>query len=61
MSMFMIGHGLRAFFSDRSGATAIEYGLIAALIVLAFVVGFNQLAQGVSSLFSTTSQAVANM
>jgi len=61
MSRFMIGHGLRAFFSARSGTTAIEYGLIAALIVLAFVVGFNQLAQVVNNLFTTTSQAIANM
>ncbi len=58
MSMFMIGHGLRTFFSDRSGTTAIEYGLIAALIILAFVVGFNQLAQAVNTLFTTTSQAM---
>ncbi len=61
MPLFMIDHGLRAFFSNRSGTTTIEYGLIAALIVLAFVVGFNQLAQAVTTLFTTTSQAVANM
>ncbi|WP_378948348.1 Flp family type IVb pilin [Mesorhizobium sp. ANAO-SY3R2] len=32
------------FLKDENGATAIEYGLIAALIALAMIGGFSQLA-----------------
>ena len=34
---------LRRFMADETGATAIEYGLIAALIAVACISGFSQL------------------
>jgi pilus assembly protein Flp/PilA len=33
---------LKKFMSDKSGATAIEYGLIAALIAVVIIVGLTQ-------------------
>lgn len=51
---------IRLFQSDESGATAIEYGLIASLIGVAIIVGatalgvsLNSTFQGVSSLMSS--------
>ena len=35
----MILRGFRSFVSDRTGATAIEYGLMLACIVVALIVG----------------------
>jgi pilus assembly protein Flp/PilA len=40
---------LARFAKDESGATAIEYGLIAALIALAIVVGAGQLGTAISN------------
>jgi pilus assembly protein Flp/PilA len=39
------------FAKDESGATAIEYGLIAALIALAIMVGAGQLGQSLDTKF----------
>ncbi|MDG4883523.1 MAG: Flp family type IVb pilin [Mesorhizobium sp.] len=39
------------FAKDESGATAIEYGLIAALIALAIMVGAGQLGSALNSKF----------
>jgi pilus assembly protein Flp/PilA len=46
---------LRKFLRDESGATAIEYGLIAACISIAIIVA----AQGVGSSLNTTFEAVS--
>ena len=40
------------FVKDESGATAIEYGLIAALIALAIMVGAGQLGNSLNAKFS---------
>ncbi|MEO3386608.1 Flp family type IVb pilin [Mesorhizobium sp. CAU 1741] len=40
------------FAKDESGATAIEYGLIAALIALAIVVGAGQLGTALNTQFT---------
>ncbi|TPJ82921.1 Flp family type IVb pilin [Mesorhizobium sp. B2-6-2] len=40
------------FVKDESGATAIEYGLIAALIALAIMVGASQLGGALNSKFA---------
>ena len=52
-----------SFVNDKSGATAIEYGLIAALIALAIVVGASALGNalnaqytGVATKFDTATQ-----
>ena len=43
---------VRRFFEDESGATAIEYGLIAVVISLAAIVGITALSNGIQFLFS---------
>jgi pilus assembly protein Flp/PilA len=40
------------FVKDESGATAIEYGLIAALIALAIMVGAGQLGNAINGKFT---------
>lgn len=41
----------KRFIDDESGATAIEYGLIAALIALAIIVGAGQVGNSLSNKF----------
>lgn len=48
------------FVKDESGATAIEYGLIAALIALAIVVGASALGNSISDLFNRISGELDN-
>ncbi len=48
------------FVKDESGATAIEYGLIAALIALAIMVGAGSLGNALSSKFNAIASAVNN-
>lgn len=43
------------FLKDESGATAIEYGLIAALISVAIIGGVSATGGGVSDTFNTIS------
>ena len=42
---------VKRFVTDESGATAIEYGLIAALIALAIMVGAGQVGNSLSNKF----------
>lgn len=48
------------FLKDESGATAIEYGLIAALIALAIVAGAGALGNALSDQFNFLSDELAN-
>ena len=54
---------IREFCADESGATAIEYGLIAALVSVAGIVALEAMGTSLSSMFSSVStklnQAVA--
>jgi pilus assembly protein Flp/PilA len=42
---------LTRFARDESGATAIEYGLIVAVISLAMIAGFSQFAEALHAMF----------
>jgi Flp pilus assembly pilin Flp len=44
---------LRCFLTDRRAVTALEYGLIAGVIVAVIVLGFHSLANSESTSFST--------
>ena len=44
---------------DRRGATAIEYGLIAALISLACIIAFQSLGLNLADVFQTIADAMA--
>ncbi|RWA77377.1 Flp family type IVb pilin [Mesorhizobium sp. M1C.F.Ca.ET.193.01.1.1] len=48
------------FVKDESGATAIEYGLIAALIALAIMVGAGSLGTALNDKFKAIASAVQN-
>jgi pilus assembly protein Flp/PilA len=50
---------LRRFFDDESGATAIEYGLIATLIAVAMIVGATALGTQLNSVFNGLSTKMA--
>lgn len=49
-----------AFAKDESGATAIEYGLIAALVGVAIIGGLNALSGELNTLFNTVVTNIAN-
>lgn len=54
-------HGTRANrLNDESGATAIEYGLIAALIAVAAIAAMQGLGDSLESTFNSTSSTMAN-
>lgn len=46
------------FWRDEEGATAIEYGLIAALIAVAAIAGMNALGGGLSDIFDKIGEAL---
>ncbi|MCS6627558.1 Flp family type IVb pilin [Roseibacterium beibuensis] len=47
------------FMSDESGATAIEYGLIAALIAVVIIAAVTALGTNISTAFTDVSDAIA--
>jgi pilus assembly protein Flp/PilA len=49
---------LKKFWNDRSGATAIEYGLIGSLIAVAVIGGFSALASAVADLWGDNNGAI---
>jgi pilus assembly protein Flp/PilA len=53
MSMF------RKLIKDENGATAIEYGLIAALISVAAIVAFTAVGSNIGSVMNTVSDKMA--
>lgn len=50
---------IKNLFDNESGATAIEYGLIAALIAVAAISAMNGLGSQLKSTFNTTSSAMS--
>lgn len=46
---------LKKLFKDESGATAIEYGLIAALIAVAIIVALNAVEASLTGTFNTVA------
>ncbi|MBN8839153.1 MAG: Flp family type IVb pilin [Sphingomonadales bacterium] len=46
--------------SDQRGATAIEYGLIVAVIVIALIAGFQNLASVTTGMWNNVNSAVTN-
>ena len=54
----MMSQYLRRFWNDHSGATAIEYGLIAALIAIAAVVIMGTVGTNLSGVFSQVASSL---
>ena len=48
------------FTKDESGATAIEYGLIAALVAVAAIVGMTALGTSLNTIFTSVSTTLNN-
>ncbi|MDR7143770.1 MULTISPECIES: Flp family type IVb pilin [unclassified Rhizobium] len=48
------------FLKDESGATAIEYGLIAALISVALIAGATSLGTNINNVFQNLSTKMSN-
>lgn len=46
---------IQRFYNDESGATAIEYGLIAALVAVVLVTALGTMGQKLSGTFATVS------
>jgi pilus assembly protein Flp/PilA len=51
-------HSLLKFWNDESGATAIEYGLIAAGIAIAIITAVNGVGTSLSSTFTAISTSL---
>jgi pilus assembly protein Flp/PilA len=54
----MSGRILKAFLSNRSGATAIEYGLIAALISIALLSGLTAFSEALNGVFMAVDTSI---
>lgn len=52
----MLWTGLKA---DQKGVTALEYGLLAAVVAVVMVAGASQLGVGLKDLFSTLSTSLS--
>lgn len=48
------------FLKDEEGATAIEYGLIAALVALAIIAGATKLGTQMGSTFNTVANSMSS-
>lgn len=51
---------LKGLIQDQSGATAIEYGLIAALVSVAAITALTAMGGSLNTMFSTVSTALDN-
>ena len=51
---------LARFWNDRSGATAIEYGMIGVLIAVAIITGASSIGTAVNNMLKTESTKVTN-
>ncbi|GEO86350.1 MULTISPECIES: Flp family type IVb pilin [Alphaproteobacteria] len=49
---------VRKFIADRDAATAIEYGLIAAIMGLALILGFGAFSDSLASMFQVISTTI---
>jgi pilus assembly protein Flp/PilA len=62
VTIFLYGDVMRSlikrFAADQSGATAIEYGLIAALIAVVIITGVTAVGTSLSTTFNTISTSV---
>ena len=52
---------LRRFLKDDSGATAIEYGLIAALVSVASITALQAMGNSLSDMFNTVSNELTSV
>jgi pilus assembly protein Flp/PilA len=51
---------IKNFFKDESGASAVEYGLLVALIAVVIIAAVTTLGQNLSTKFDDVAKGVAN-
>jgi pilus assembly protein Flp/PilA len=51
---------IRNFFKDESGASAVEYGLLVALIACAIIVAVQSLGTNISTVFTTAANTIGS-
>ena len=56
--MGMASRLLKSLLSERSGATAIEYGLIAALISVSLIAGFTSVTDALNNIFTAINDSL---
>jgi pilus assembly protein Flp/PilA len=52
---------MRRFLADENGATAIEYGLIIAVLSLAIVAGIGRMGNAISEMFADQDRALQSV
>lgn len=55
-----IANHVRGFITDEDGVTAIEYGLIAALVAVAIIAGASALGTSLNGLFSALATCLSD-
>ncbi len=58
--MKFLGKHVKAFINDEHGANAIEYGLLAALVAIAIIVGATLLGTNLNTLFNNIGLRLGN-
>lgn len=56
--LFPIAAGLARLNTDRRAVTALEYGLIAGVLVVTITIGFNVLGNGLESSFTNIAETL---
>ncbi|WP_083818687.1 Flp family type IVb pilin [Acidiphilium sp. PM] len=56
----MLQKTVNAFIADESGVTAIEYGLIAALIAVVIIAAVTLVGKDLSNIFNTVATSLSN-
>ena len=59
MSSFI--HGLKAFWNDEEGATAVEYGLMVALIAAVIIVAVTSIGTSLNTVFTAVAAALSTV
>jgi pilus assembly protein Flp/PilA len=52
---------IRNFFKDESGASAVEYGLLVALIAVVIIAGVTLLGQKLNTMFTGVATTIGNV
>lgn len=58
--MTNLKHAVKNFWNDEEGATAIEYGLLVALIALVIIVAVTAVGGRLNTVFQTIANCLAN-
>ena len=51
---------IKNFFKDESGASAVEYGLLVALIVVVIIAGVTLLGTSINTIFTNAGNSIAS-